>query len=76
MFWFLKKVFLQTIDIYIYIYIYICMWVIIYHIASMWILTPINIYKQNMWGIYIGSMWILTIIQEKKKEKKEKKRES
>ena len=42
----------------------------------MWILTPINIYKQNMWGIYIGSMWILTIIQEKKKEKKEKKRES
>ena len=50
------------------------MWVIIYHIASMWILTPINIYKQNMWGIYIGSMWILTIIQEKKKEKKERVR--
>ena len=33
------------------------MWVIIYHIASMWILTSKEIYKQNMWAIYVNNMW-------------------
>ena len=35
----------------------IYMWLNIYHIFNMWILTPKNIYNQGMRDIYISSMW-------------------